>query len=285
MTLIRYPGSKDKLTKTIRKHFPWAAQYALWSAASKMEYREPFFGAGSVGIKLIDSVLRPECRVWLNDMDLGIVSMWQAVQTLPAQLIKRIEKFTPSAEWFYSFKDNDNKHTGDIVEDGFRKLALHQMSYSGLGVKSGGPLGGKSQKNPAYNPACRWRPERLKLEVARVSKRLSRFKDLRITCGDFMPLVETAHENCFVYADPPYYEKGPQLYKHAMDPDDHERLAMALKNSPAHWVLSYDDHPEIRRLYSWAKFTQIDVTYCNATATGPTRPKNHEVVIAPHKSA
>ena len=45
-----------------------------------------------------------------------------------------------------------------IVDLGFKKLAIHQTSYSGLGTKSGGPLGGAEQKS-RYKIDCRWSPE------------------------------------------------------------------------------------------------------------------------------
>ena len=41
---------------------------------------------------------------------------------------------------------------------GFMKIAVHQLSYSGLGLRSGGPLGGRSQASP-YKIDCRWSPE------------------------------------------------------------------------------------------------------------------------------
>ena len=47
---------------------------------------------------------------------------------------------------------------GRIVDIGFKKLAIHQISYSGLGTMSGGPLGGAGQKSQ-YKIDCRWSPD------------------------------------------------------------------------------------------------------------------------------
>jgi len=281
MSLIRYPGSKDKMTGQIQEYFPDHLRLQLFAASGDREYREPFFGAGSVGIRLITDVLNPGCRVWLNDKDPALVAMWLSVKDHPRELAQKIQRFEPTAEAFWQFKESDDKPTGNIVEDGFRKLALHQISFSGLGYMAGGPLGGKNSENPAYPPGCRWRPMRLSKTVWELHKRLSRFKQLKITCGDFAPLIEGANESTFIYIDPPYYEKGPQLYKHSMSEHDHARLAALLGVSNASWVLSYDDHPEIRRLYSWAEISEIKVTYTTATARQPTRPKNQEIVIVP----
>jgi len=46
------------------------------------------------------------------------------------------------------------------LDVGFKKLAIHQISYSGLGTKSGGPLGGKSQES-IYKIDCRWSPKHI----------------------------------------------------------------------------------------------------------------------------
>jgi len=56
-----------------------------------------------------------------------------------------------------------------------------------------------------------------------------------------------------VYCDPPYFTKGDK-YLHDFDPSDHERLARALgRFTKARVLVSYYDHPEIRRLYDgWA---------------------------------
>ena len=110
---------------------------------------------------------------------------------------------------------------------------------------------------------------------------MKRFAELRITCGDFRDAIETAHENCFLYLDPPYFEKGNQLYKFSMSREDHEDLATRLRATPARWVLSYDDHPVIRQLYDWATIHEISVTYSNAVCRTEKRPKNREIVIVP----
>jgi hypothetical protein len=66
--------------------------------------------------------------------------------------------------------------------------------------------------------------------------------------------------------DPPYYVKGGDLYQHGFTVADHERLAVALKETKHAWVLSYDDCFEVRRLYDWACVEPLEVSY-SITAT------------------
>lgn len=280
MALIRYPGSKAKLAESIWSRFPDAMRHALWSNRLAWEYREPFFGAGAIGFKVLRE-LSLKCRVWLNDIDPGMVALWQSVRDDPDGLIERLGKFEPTAEMFYQFKDEDGRTDLPDAQAGFRKLALHLMSFSGLGAKAGGPIGGKDQGNAAYKVGCRWNPESRKLEVARLHKRLRPFEEFRFTCGDFAPMIADAPPECFIYCDPPYYKKGRELYKHSMSDADHARLASLLRATRATWVLSYDDHEVIRALYSWANIEVINITYTCPTSKNGTRPKNEEIIITP----
>lgn len=284
MPLIRYPGSKEKLTQELFRFFPDEMILRMWSNAARWEYREPFFGAGAIGFKILGHLHR-ECAVWLNDFDADLVCLWQAVHKSPNALCGFIHRFKPTTDQFYAFKASDGANADcDPVERGFRKLALHRMSVSGFGVKSGGPIGGRNQTGKEYTVDCRWNPSRLKSDVAKLHKQLSKFGNLQITCGDFSTVLSGAKATTFIYLDPPYFEKGSQLYKYPMNDDDHARLAWALRGTPAHWVLSYDDHPRIRELYSWAKFNDLFITYTNAVQEGGKRPKNREVAITRHAS-
>jgi DNA adenine methylase len=276
MALIRYPGSKEKLAADLWRLFPDEMTSRLFSSTNRMEYREPFFGSGAVGFRILATLDR-RCKVWLNDLDADLVCLWESVHKYPKQLCRLVMNFTPSTDKFYEFKAADGQ-PGESPERGFRKLALHRMSMSGFGVKSGGPIGGREQGG-AYTVDCRWNPERIKRDISRLHALLSYFSDCRITCGDFEPLIAGADENTFIYLDPPYYEKGGQLYKHPMTDADHNRLAGSLRSTSAAWVLSYDDHPFIRDLFSWATFKELNITYTNAVTKEGFRPKNQEVAI------
>lgn len=280
MGLIRYPGSKEKLTKPIWSLFPDQMKHELWSSQKRWEYREPFFGAGAIGLKVLRR-LSPACGVWLNDIDPGMVNLWRTVRCDPDELIRRIDAFVPSAEAFYKLKTEDGRTDLPEAQSGFRKLALHQTSFSGLGAKAGGPIGGKDQENANYKVGCRWNAEAKKIAVREYHKRLRPFKQYQFTCGDFGPLIEDAPRECFIYCDPPYYEKGPELYKHSMDDAAHARLAGLLRATRATWVLSYDDHEFVRDLYSWAAIQEIRITYTCPTSKDGKRPKNHEILITP----
>lgn len=275
MAVIRYPGSKAKLADQIVRLFP-DFHDSLFS--EHHSYMEPFFGAGAIGFDVIKSIKRTY-PVWVNDIDPDMAALWSVVHRNPEDLMAMVDAFQPSVEDFNRFKASDGQ-PGTDVDRAFRKLALHRMSYSGLGYMSGGPLGGQGQSSD-YKVGCRWNHSSIKKDIWACHKRMRRLTDFRITSLDFEQVMEGADERTFVYLDPPYYEQGPKLYKHSMTPDDHERLARILRDAKFPWVLSYDDHPEIRRLYDWASFTPITLTYTMSRAKESKRPKNQEVVISP----
>ena len=86
-------------------------------------------------------------------------------------------------------------------------------------------------------------------------------RDSCCTHLDFADVIQDTSCGSLLYLDPPYYIKGNDLYQHGFTVEDHERLAIALKNTTHAWVLSYDDCPEIRRLYQWARVEPLDVNY------------------------
>jgi len=279
--LIRYPGSKAKLCGPILDAMPDEIVLGLWSNAHAWEYREPFFGSGAIGFRIMDS-LSARCRVWLNDRDYWLVCLWNAVKDCHRDLITMVRKFKPSADKFFEFKAQDGSVDVDPLLAGFRKLAIHQMSVSGFGVMSGTCLGGRNQENAQYPVDCRWNPIRLAEHINNRHKQMARFgNQLKITCKDFSALLEKCPARCFVYMDPPYVEKGEMLYKHGMDESEHNRLSKCIKSLRCQWMLSYDDHPLVRELYAPFSIRELAVTYSNATNAKGLRPKNREILISP----
>lgn len=235
--MIRYPGAKTAYTKTILGHIPDTTHTLI----------EPFCGMGSVTLAAINR--GGVKRVWLNDADPGVVALWRSVLD-PELLIERVMAYTPKAEDFYTYKKEPV--TGNTLEDAFRMVVLHQVSYSGLGKKAGSPIGGARQTG-AYKVGCRWSPTRLTKRLRDASSLLS-MVDVQVTSVDALTLLG---EDGFLYIDPPYIEAGPGLYVHGSP--DHTGMAAMLR-SRGDWLLSYDDHPAVRELYRWADMGGLDVT-------------------------
>lgn len=120
MPLIRYPGSKEKLAADLWRLFPQEATLRLWSHCHKWEYREPFFGAGAIGFRILDQLDR-RCRVWINDADADIVMLWKSVRDV----------------WIASQEPRSSNHSGkgirmtrilQLADQGFRDWRIAQLT-------------------------------------------------------------------------------------------------------------------------------------------------------------
>lgn len=245
--MLRYPGGKTKV---------WHQIVEKLSKFNNTNYLEPFFGGGSIGLKLIAN---PITKIWINDKDVGIANLWTAIIRYPEELKKLIHSFVPSVEVFFKFKEElVSELTGEIVEIGFKKLVIHQLSYSGLGTKSGGPLGGITQKSK-YKIDCRWSVNHLCKNIDKCHNILKKV-EIHENCCTNLDFALVNLSNSLSYYDPPYYQKGNDLYQYGFSLEDHKRLCNFLKNKE-NWVLSYDECREIREMYSWAKISTLRVSY------------------------
>lgn len=259
MSFFRYPGGKAKMLPHIRKYLDeWIG------LGVGIEYREPFVGAGSVATDVLDRY--PHLNtVWINDKDAALACLWMALsqKELREALKKMVNQFEPSVREFFAIKQFlTSGVVAGTTQMGFYKLAIHQLSYSGLGVKSGSPLGGKGQASP-YKIDCRWSPAYINKRIDQIGAMLdSRHVDATGIDFEDVLLASSAKNKTVIYVDPPYYIKGAELYQHSFTHQDHVRLAKTLRACPHQWLLSYDDTPEVRDLYrGWTRIEEVAVNY------------------------
>jgi DNA adenine methylase len=262
-SLCCYIGGKAKLARIIVEEV----------TQRKIDnYREPFFGGGSVGLNLMTRNAVP--NVWINDYDPAVYSMWTAAANYPEMLKQAVRDFVPCVSEFARIKSQFRagiaKPTAahDIVRFGVEKIGVQQMSRSGLGQMSGGPTGGWGQLNGGIG--SRWNPARICQKIDLISHCL---RCARITNLDFASLLDD-DTPATIYLDPPYHEVGDKLYQHSLSHLDHVRLSELLRYSEHDWLLSYNDCPAIRELYAFAQIRQIKATYSNS------RRQTHELLIS-----
>jgi len=259
--LIRYPGGKAKLLKHINSRL----ERMVSDLGSDAEYREPFFGAGAVGLSLLAGNQRIR-RAWLNDADPAMSALWDVVIHNPTNLHVTVEvtpeamRLSPTSDYYQADLELLRTLTGP--EDlqripaeslAIAKLVVHQMSYSGLGTRAGGPM--------RYR-LCRYNVDTLCSKIYTCNEILTAvsLRNDTCTCLDFEELFGPG--DAFFYCDPPYVKAGPHLYQVAFTRADHERLARRLRSEKRPWLLSYDEHPLIRQLYEgWSRIESLEVGY------------------------
>lgn len=244
--MLRYAGGKSRIVKQIAPRFLPAARYV-----------EPFFGGGWVGF----AYLRAHCpsASWINDADPFVANLWQVIKNSPEELKQLVtDEHTPDVDTYRKCLEHEILGAvTDPIADALGKLIVQKQSRGGLGARAGSPIGGWDQAG-CYEIDCRWNASRISKDIDAAHSLL---KTSRITSLDFEEVLSECGPDDFVYLDPPYWERGKDMYCIHLTPRDHERLAANLRKSAAKWLLSYDDCPEVRNLYSWAKVDTINVRH------------------------
>ena len=257
---MRYPGSKSRYAEAI-------AQRLAIPRDRLAHYIEPFMGGAGVALYLMQHELRLGSRVSLGDLDPGVVALWTAVRDSPEELCDAIASVVPGRAAYDDAKLHDGDASKGFVACAVRKLVLHQMSARGFGAMSGGPM---------TDIDSRWRPLNLRDDVRAIHFAMRGF-EVEVEVRDAISLLQRTDPNAYAYIDPPYLGMGPVLYLHC-DVELHGRLSRTLQKR-RRWLLSYDDAPEIRAIYEWAKIGELPVKYAGS------RKSVAELLIEPPDAA
>lgn len=246
---MRYPGSKarfvDFITAALRLNGLKGGVFA-----------EPFCGGASASIALLESGFVD--YIALNDADPLISNLWDTVfSDVHAEWLAEQALTIPLTieEWL---RQKSLEPTSPR-EAALKCLYLNRTSFNGIIHKSG-PLGGWSQSKRTVG--VRFNREKLSSRILELSKLSNRV--ITVSNNNWESFCERMlPEKCFFYLDPPYYHKAEALYGYFFDAQEHVRMRDYLTEMQAHWMLSYDDAPEVRQLYQGRslKARIIDSTY------------------------
>ena len=251
---FRYPGGKGFLTDLLR-------QKVMNLDGPERAYAEPFCGGAGAAINLLlDGDVQ---QIHLNDLDPCVYSAWVALVTETDRFVEKLSSVLVTVDEWKKLRQVVKDHSaGYSFEVGFATFFLNRTSRAGI-VKGSGPIGGYEQKGNWKIDARFYRETMIK----RI-KLISQFRDniqlSNDTAEEFLDKVDRSDdaENTFVFIDPPYYEVGSRLYLNGMGETGHSKLAKKLQQGLAsNWLMTYDDHPEIRRLYSNFDVTELEVLY------------------------
>ena len=223
---FRYPGGKFYARRLILDVLP-----------SHTHYCEPFAGGGSVFFAKTKAG-------WnlLNDLDEEVVNTLIYIRDDVEGLISLLRGI-PATKELHTFYKNQYKPRTDL-ERAFRWYYLNRISYSGI-MRPENCYWGFGEK---YS----MRPENWPPHLRTVSDKL---QNVMLLSFDFERIFDALPSGCFVFVDPPYFNADQQkFYNCTFSLSDHERLSKCLKlhSDRLPFLLTYDDHPEVRRLYQWA---------------------------------
>lgn len=250
---LRYPGGKNKLAKFIAK--------ICVDNNIHGHYVEPYAGGASVALFLL--LEKKISKITINDHDRSIYAFWYSVLNYTNKLCKMIEDVEINIEtWRKAKAIQKNKKNSSLIQLGFSTFFLNRVNMSG--IIDGGLIGGIKQGGN-YKMDCRFN----KQELIKRIKEIAKFKkQIQLFNLDAIELIEkikneSQNQQTIFYFDPPYYLKGPSLYKNSYDSDDHKRVSIEIKKiKTIHWIVSYDNTPKIKDLYKFVKNSfEFNLTY------------------------
>lgn len=247
---LRYPGGKGKVLNYVRLLFHH-------NRLVGRDYIEPYAGGAAVALGLLfhDYV----GKIWINDIDAAIYAFWYSILNHSDEFVENIRSVELTIDEWYRQRTILLDSKSDVRELGFACFFLNRTNRSG--ILRGGVIGGKDQSGP-YKLDARFDREKL---ISRILKIASRRNRIRLTCLDTAQLLTQvdgwSNRSPFIYLDPPYVDKGAELYLNHYKESDHREIANLISNLQVPWLVSYDDIPLVREVYSQHRALYYSLQY------------------------
>ncbi len=239
---LRYPGGKNKLSKFISK--------ICLDNNINGHYIEPYAGGASVALYLL--LEKKVSKITINDYDRSVYAFWHSVLKNTNKLCKLIELTDITIKNWHKARDmQNNKSKAKLLDLGFSTFFLNRTNMSG--ILTAGVIGGLEQEGK-YKIDCRFNKVNL---INRIRKIAKHKKHIELHNLDALELIkkiqkESNNKNTIFYFDPPYYLKGASLYMNHYKKDEHKAVSEAIKKiKKTNWIISYDDTPDIEKIYNW----------------------------------
>ena len=248
---LRYPGGKSRLVDFIKSTIE---QNHLKGGT----YIEPLSGGAAIALALaINGYME---SIVINDYDRSIYAFWYSILHYTDAFIDKIRD-TPLSleEWHNQRIIQRNKQNTDLFDLGFSTFFLNRTNRSG--ILKAGVIGGLNQTG-SYKIDARYNKEQLVERIRLIAQYKNKFI---LHNEDAINLLRRyrniAHKN-LIYLDPPYYEKGRELYVNFFKESDHIELSKTVqRRDNMNWIVTYDNHSFIHNLYANAKSLSYTLPY------------------------
>lgn len=240
---LRYPGGKTQLSEFLKN-------LLKINAMKNTIYCEPFSGGFGAGLELLfsDSV----SSIIINDLDLGIYSIWYAIINDHENFVQLIDNVPITIqEWQIQKEIYNNLISSEkySVELAFATFFLNRTNRSG--IICGGPIGGIEQKS-IYKLDCRFNKKALIKKIKEINSMKNRIKLYNLEANNLIKdvLLKIDSKELFIFFDPPYYKQGKNLYTNYFDHENHVELQKCIELMDSYkWITTYDYEENIKHIY------------------------------------
>lgn len=222
-------------------------------------YIEPFAGGASIALYLL--LNNDVSQIIINDYDKSIAAFWNAIT-------KHTEKFIEKMYATPITIDEWKKQKLIYIEGkscldfnlGFATFYLNRTNRSG--IIQGGAIGGIKQEGD-WKIDARFNKHDLEKRIRKISERKDSIKIYNKDVNKFiLSILPKYKENTFIYFDPPYFNKGKQLYKNFFEYKHHCQIEKYISQYvKCKWVMTYDDTPEIHNIYKKYQIKTFKLNY------------------------
>jgi DNA adenine methylase len=222
-------------------------------------YVEGFAGGAWVLFK------KPESKVEvLNDINREVITLYRVIQNHLEEYIRYFKWMLVSRDEFERMK----RVAPDTLTDIQRAARFYYLQKCAFGGKIVAPVFGTATVAPPKLNLLR-----IEEELSQVHLRLSR---TYLECLDYGHiLTKYDRPDTFFFLDPPYWGTEDYYGKDAFSRDDFQKLKTMLKGLSGRFLLTLNDLPEVRTLFSDFQFEEASVTY----GAGLKPKKAKEVII------
>jgi DNA adenine methylase len=237
---LRYPGGKSVLADFMKLVICKNGLY-------NRDYVEVYAGGAGVALELLfEGYVQ---TIHINDLNKSLFAFWRSILTEPEAFCRLITS-TPVtlAERTRQKHIQTDPLNYSELELGFSTFFLNRTNRSG--ILSGGVIGGTNQTGK-WKINARFNKPNLIARIERIAQYAERILTYNLDAEQFIrERLPHLPIDSLVYLDPPYFNKGQELYDNHYEPDDHKRIAQLIASINHPWLVTYDSCKEISNLYT-----------------------------------
>lgn len=239
-SFLRYLGGKSRLVGRLLPLIPTHTTYV-----------EPFSGAAW----LFFAREEPSKAEVLNDINSELQTLYRVIQNHLEEFVRCFKWSLVAREEFRRLVE-ERPHTMTDIQRAARYYYLLRMAFSG---KVSSPSFGVSKTRPPSLNLLR-----IEEELSAVHLRLSRVYIENLPYTELIKRYDL--EETFFYIDPPYWNSETDYGRGVFDKQDFGKLADILSGIKGRFLLSINDTPPVRSIFSMFNMRQISTKY----TSGPT---------------